>query len=262
MGQAIFITGTDTGVGKTIVTAALGLALQKQGLNVGVMKPFQCSGNDAQFLVKTLGIKDDIKLVNPYYADEPLAPGIAFKRKKEKINLKKVFAAYQELKKRHDILLVEGAGGLLVPIKDKYLVADLIKDLNIPAIIVARAGLGTINHALLTEKHALKADIDILGVVINGYRGNNLAEKTNPKVLRQLLSVPILAVLPFSLKSVISLSFLASCAAIFRRALRFTTPSLEREYNIRLSTRVRRKPLCAFAEKLLMRTSAKKLKKA
>lgn len=197
MGQAIFITATDTGVGKTIVTAALGLALQKQGFNVGVMKPFQCSGNDAQFLVKTLGLKDDMKLVNPYYADEPLAPSVAFKRKKEEINLKRVFAAYQELKKRHDILLVEGAGGLLVPIKGDYLVVDLIKDLNIPAIIVARAGLGTINHALLTEKYARDANIDVLGVVINGYKGNNLAEKTNPKVLEELLATPLIAILPF-----------------------------------------------------------------
>jgi len=197
MGQAIFITATDTGVGKTIVTAALGLALKRQGLDVGVMKPFQCSGNDAQFLVKTLGIKDDMGLVNPYYTDEPLAPGIAFKRKKVKVNLKKVFSAFNELKKRHDILLDEGAGGLLVPIKNNYLVVDLIKDLDIPAIIVARAGLGTINHALLTERYALNSSINVKGVIINGYKGSSLAEKTNPEVLKKILTTQLISILPF-----------------------------------------------------------------
>lgn len=226
MGQAIFITATDTGVGKTIVTAALGLCLQSQGFDVGIMKPFQCSGNDAQFLVKTLGLKDDMKLVNPYYADEPLAPSVAFKRKKEKINLKKVFSAFNELKRRHDILLVEGAGGLLVPIKDKYLVADLIKDLDIPAIIVARAGLGTINHTLLTEKAALDLGIKIKGVIINGYKGNNLAERTNPKVLKQLLSVPVLAVLPFVAKLNSRLSLLTG--ARFRKSLAKVRKELRR----------------------------------
>ncbi len=257
MGQAIFITGTDTGVGKTIVTAALGLSLQKQGLNVGIMKPFQCSGDDAQFLVKTLVIKDDMKLINPYYADEPLAPSVAFKRKKEKVNLKKVFAAYQELKKRHDILLVEGAGGLLVPIKDKYLVVDLIKDLKIPAIIVARAGLGTINHALLTERYALNAGINVLGVVINGYKGDNLAEKTNPEALKQLLSVPVLAILPFILKINSRISFLtgasiSSFSAKVRKGLRRTSGeslSVVFSKSERVVNRSARRKSCASASR-------------
>ena len=195
--KAIFITATDTGVGKTIVSCAIGIALKKQGIDVGVMKPFQCSGDDTDFLMRALGVKDDKRLVNPYYAKEPLAPYLAFKRAKIKIDLDKVFSAYEELKKRHEFLIVEGAGGLLVPIKENYLVCDLIKDLDIPAVIVARAGLGTLNHTLLTQRYALDYAIDVKGIIINGFKGNNLAEKTNPEVLKLFQEAPLLGIVPF-----------------------------------------------------------------
>lgn len=197
MTRAIFITATDTGVGKTIISCALGLALKKKGIDVGVMKPFQCSGDDADFLIKALEIKDDKALVNPYYAKEPLAPYVAFKRAKIRIDLEKVFSAYKELKKRHEFLIVEGAGGLLVPIKENYLVADLIRDLDIPALIVARSGLGTLNHSLITQRYALDYGIKVQSIILNGFRGQTLAEKTNPQALRDLLDVPLLAIVPF-----------------------------------------------------------------
>lgn len=195
--KAIFITATDTGVGKTIVSCAMGMALKKQGIDVGVMKPFQCSGDDAEFLMRALGVNDDKRLVNPYYAKEPLAPYLAFKRAKIKIDLNKVFSAYEELKKRHEFLIVEGAGGLLVPIKENYLVCDLIKDLNIPALIVARAGLGTLNHTLLTQRCARDYGIDVKGIIINSFKGKNLAEKTNPEVLKLFQKTPLLGIMPF-----------------------------------------------------------------
>lgn len=197
MPKAIFITATDTGVGKTIISCALGLALRKRGIDVGVMKPFQCSGDDTDFLLKTLAIKDEKSLVNPYYAREPLAPYVAFKKEKIRIDLDKVFSAYVELKKRHEFLIVEGAGGLLVPIKKDYLLYDLIRDLDIPALIVTRAGLGTLNHTLLTQKYALDYGLKVKGIIINNYSGNTIAEKTNPDVLRKFLDVPLLGIMPF-----------------------------------------------------------------
>lgn len=197
MRKAIFITATDTGVGKTIISCAIGLALRKLGIDAGVMKPFQCAGTDTNYLIKALNIQDEKELVNPYYAKEPLAPYIAFKRAKIKIDMDKVFRAYKELSKRHEFLIVEGAGGLLVPIKEKYLVSDLIRDLDIPAVIVARAGLGTLNHTLLTQRYALDYGIKVKGVIINGYKGQGLVEKTNPEALKGLLDVPLLAVIPF-----------------------------------------------------------------
>ncbi len=197
MSESIFITATDTGVGKTIISCAIGLALKKRGIDVGVMKPFQCSGDDTDFLIKALGIKDEKSLVNPYYAKEPLAPYIAFKRAKITINLDKVFSAYKELKKRHEFLLVEGAGGLLVPIKENYLVCDLARDLDIAIAIVARAGLGTLNHALLTQKYAFSYGLKVKGIIINSYKGKTLAEKTNPGILGEFLDVPLLGIAPY-----------------------------------------------------------------
>ena len=143
-----------------------------------------------------LGIKDEQELVNPYYASEPLAPYTAFKRAKVKIDLEKVFKAYKELSRRHEVLIIEGAGGLLAPIKEGYLVADLIRDLDVPAVIVSRAGLGTINHTLLTQRYALDYGIKVKGVIINGYEGKDAAEKTNPKVIKEFLEAPFLGVMP------------------------------------------------------------------
>ena len=197
MAKSIFITATDTGVGKTIISCAIGLALKKKGIDVGVMKPFQCSGSDAEFLCRALDIKDEQELVNPYYAKEPLAPYVAFKRAKVKIELEKVFNAYKELSRRHEVLIVEGAGGLLAPLKEGYLIADLIRDMDIPALIVARAGLGTLNHTLLTQRYALDCGIKVKGVIINNYQGKTAAEKTNPDTLKEFLDVPILGIVPW-----------------------------------------------------------------
>ena len=196
MEKSIFITATDTGVGKTIISCAIGLALKKKGLDVGYMKPFQCSGFDAEFLCRVLGIKDERELVNPYYASEPLAPYVAFKRAKVRIDLEKILKAYKELSRRHDVLIIEGAGGLLVPIKKDYLIADLIRDLDVPALIVARAGLGTLNHTLLTQRYALDCGIKVKGVIINAYQGRDSAEKTNPQALKEFLDVPLLGIIP------------------------------------------------------------------
>jgi len=196
MSKAIFITATDTGAGKTIISCAIGLALKKKGLDIGYMKPFQCSGDDMEFICRALGIKDEQELVNPYYAKEPLAPYIAFKRAKVKIDLDKVFNAYKELSRRHEVLIIEGVGGLLAPIKKDYLIADLILDLDVPALIVARAGLGTLNHTLLTQRYALDYGVKVKGVIINNYQGETTAEKTNPDVLKEFLDVPILGIFP------------------------------------------------------------------
>ena len=196
MGKSIFIIATDTGVGKTIIACAIGLALKKKGLDIGYMKPFQCSGDDVEFICRALGIKDEMDLVNPYYTKEPLAPYVAFKRARVKIELDKVFKAYQELSRRHEILIVEGAGGLLAPVKKDYLIADLIRDLDIPALIVAGAGLGTLNHTLLTQRYALDYGIKVKGIIINNYQGKTAAEKTNPDAFKEFLAAPILGIVP------------------------------------------------------------------
>ncbi|MCA9404966.1 MAG: adenosylmethionine--8-amino-7-oxononanoate transaminase [Candidatus Omnitrophica bacterium] len=194
-----FITGTDTDVGKTIVTYVLGLLLQEQGHNVGVMKPVQCAGEDAEFLVNALNIKDAFHNVNPFYTEEPLSPHLAFHRAKKTINISQILKSYQILSECHDLMLVEGAGGLMVPLKKNYLVADLIRDLDLDVIVVSRLGLGAINHALLTIRQAQDYGLNVKGVVFS--EANNckkgLAESNNPEAIEEYGGVPVLGKVPF-----------------------------------------------------------------
>ncbi|OGC12208.1 dethiobiotin synthase [candidate division WOR-1 bacterium RIFOXYA12_FULL_52_29] len=191
----IFITGTDTGVGKTYVTQYLAEEFRRQGSDVGIMKPISCGpakDNDALLLKKRLKINDPIHLINPIHLKHPLAPLPAARLEKKKIDLKKIFSAFKELEKKHDLVLVEGVGGVAVPINKNYCVIDLIKDLKLPTIIVARAGLGTINHTLLTVSALREQGIEIMGIILNSFRGKELSEKSNAEMIEELSGVPVI----------------------------------------------------------------------
>jgi dethiobiotin synthetase len=205
--KAIFITGTDTGVGKTTISAGLAAFLSlKKELNVGVMKPFESGLSktdgdgptcDARFLKDASGTSDLLDEISPYTFDGPLAPEAAAKLENVVIDIDVVNRAFQGLRERHDVLVVEGAGGVLVPIDTGFFFCDLIKAWDIPVIIVSRLGLGTINHTLLTNVFLQSMGISVLGVILNDTEGaNDIAAKTNPEMLRQYLNVPILGIFP------------------------------------------------------------------
>ncbi len=200
--KTIFITGTDTGVGKTITTYVLGVLLSNQGYDVGFMKPVQCAGHDAQFL----------KAINPYYAPEPLSPHLALRRAKIKFNKRKVQDCLKKLQEHHDLVLVEGAGGLMVPITDTYYNADLIADLKAEVIIVARLGLGTINHTLLTINEAQRRKLKIRGLLFCQSKPTRkgLPENTNPQEIEKLSGVRVLGTIPY-LKSLDQKNILRRC---------------------------------------------------
>ncbi len=202
----IFITGTDTGVGKTVVAAGLALALRERGLKVGVMKPVAtgCFGDgkrlvsrDAVFLLEAAE-NEYPSLTNPFRFKNPLAPSVASVIEKREIPIAKILKAYRELQCHYDYVIVEGIGGLLVPITKDYFVANLIHEFNLPVLIVARGGLGTINHTLLTVDAATIRGFDIRGILFNRMPKVNLsmAEITNPKVIHDLTGIPILGSLP------------------------------------------------------------------
>ena len=191
----LFITGTDTGVGKTYVTCHLAEKLRGEGVDIGVMKPIStgpAGEDDALNLKKKLKLSDPLELINPIHLKHPLAPYPAARLEKRKINLKKIFSAYKELAKRHQTVLVEGIGGVAVPITKDYCVIDLIKDMGLPVIVVARAGLGTINHTLLTIGALIDCRIEVAGIIMNGFTGKDKSEKTNAEVIEKLSRVPIL----------------------------------------------------------------------
>jgi dethiobiotin synthetase len=198
--QAVFVTGTDTGVGKTFVAAGLAAALKRRGVDVGVMKPVASgAADDARALIRAAGVDDPLDLVNPIRLKEPISPHLAARREGRRIDLRVIDRAYRELARRHDVVIVEGAGGLLVPIRDGFTMADLAKRLGLPLLIVARDALGTINHTTLTVEAARARGLKVLGVVVNRMKPGrpDLAERLNPKAIADAARVPVLASLPW-----------------------------------------------------------------
>jgi len=197
--KVIFITATDTGVGKTVTTLCLATVLQAQGYDVGVMKPVQCAGRDAQFLKKALGLKDNLKWINPFYAPEPLSPHLAFRRASMKFDKGRVQDCLKKLCARHDIVFIEGAGGVMVPLTNRYYNADLIADLKAQVVIVARLGIGTINHTLLTINELKRRGLAICGLIFCQTKPGikNLPQTTNPIEIEKLSGVRVLGIIPY-----------------------------------------------------------------
>jgi len=217
--KRIFITATDTGVGKTVVTFVLGALLKAKGYKVGVLKPVQCAGNDAQWLKRKLELEDDIRGINPFWAPEPLSPHLALKRAKMKFSLRPVKAALKKLEAKYDTILIEGAGGLMVPLKDGYYNADLIRDLKTEVIIVSRLGLGTINHTLLTINQAKAYGLKMKGIIFSdGKAGKKtLPERSNPQEIERLTKIKVLGTIPY-LKTFTYKDVLRQCKSL---ALKF-----------------------------------------
>lgn len=207
MNKGIFITGTDTGVGKTFIAAGLIRAFKGMGINGCPMKPVESGCRirkgellpaDTVKLIKASGVKEPLDLINPYRFRQPLAPAVAAEFEGVTISRKKIISAYRQLSKKYSLTIVEGAGGIMVPVYKKYLFIDLAKDLNLPVLIVARPGLGTINHTLLTIEAARSRGLKILGVIFNHTEKTRegLSERTNPGVIENLGGVPVLGVVP------------------------------------------------------------------
>jgi len=205
MTQGIFVTGTDTGVGKTIVAATLAYLLRMKGLKVGVMKPVTSGcreedgrlvSDDALLLCRAAGVScsDDVA---PYLLREPLAPAEAAKLDGVSIDFSHIRACYERLCAGHDFVIVEGAGGLMVPLAGGLLVADLARALALPLLVVARPNLGTINHTVLTCFSAQQMGLGVAGVIINNYPdAPGLAERSAPHHIGSLCGAPVLGLWP------------------------------------------------------------------
>ncbi|MBN1824389.1 MAG: dethiobiotin synthase [Endomicrobiales bacterium] len=191
--KGVFITATDTGAGKTYFACKLAEELRKKGFKVGVFKPF-ASGDrrDAVRLIKSAGIRENIDVINPMCFKYPLAPMVSASLEKRNTHLKAIFRSFNYLRKKYEYMIVEGAGGVLVPLARDYQVIDLIKDLKLPSVIVAKPGLGTINHTLLTIGMLKTAKLPVAGIVLSNRSGNGLAEKTNPGIIRELANTNVL----------------------------------------------------------------------
>lgn len=198
----IFVTGTDTGVGKTEVgRAAVGL-LRGEGLSVSVMKPIETGVGpegplDALALREAAGVPDAIDLVCPHQFSLPAAPNVAAEEEGRNVDLPLIMSTYETLRAQRDFIWVEGAGGILVPVTDDFSMADLAKALALPVLLVARASLGTINHTLLSLAEIDRQNLECVGVVLShSAQQTSEADLKNLGTLRKTLGPRLIGELP------------------------------------------------------------------
>ena len=204
--KGIFVTATGTDVGKTYISALLVKALRKLGMNCGYYKPAlsgaikQKDGTllpgDADYVVKTAGL--DIKPTDcvTYCFEEAVSPHLAAVRSGVQIEIKKIEENFNHLLKKYDTLVVEGAGGITCPFnlkEEKLLLSDVIKALGLDVVLVADAGLGTINSVLLTVEYAKSCKINIKGIIYNNFDPNNFMHIDNVKQIEKLTKITTLA---------------------------------------------------------------------
>jgi dethiobiotin synthetase len=202
--RGLFITGTGTAVGKTIFAAALAMHLRKSGVDVGVMKPLETgvadvtkAGEDGELLRWAAANGDSLETSCPYRFENAAAPATASRLEQQPVNYTDLVLDSKKLVEQHQFTLIEGAGGLMVPIAGGFLISDLARDIGLPMLVVADAQLGTINHSLLTLLAARYLEIEVVGYILNRMPTvPNVAEKAAPHDLASLTIEELLAVIP------------------------------------------------------------------
>ncbi len=202
--KSLFIAGTDTDVGKTYIAAGLAVAFRKMGIDVGVMKPFAAGraekkgykSEDIVILSRAAKACDPEKLVNPQFFKIPASPYTAWKTLKTKPKISTILSSFKKLTKLHDMILVEGMGGIMTPILKNYYITNLIKEMKIPAVIVTRSKIGTVNHTIMTVKMCEKYKIPVKGIIINNFE-NGYPIPELKRDLQNLTGIKVLGSIPF-----------------------------------------------------------------
>ena len=196
----VFVTGTGTGVGKTVVAAALAQAFTASGLAVGALKPAQtgaCEGADDLGFVRAAARLPADRCRAPYVLGAPLAPSVSARLVDASLDVAAVVDAFRALRAACDLVVAEGAGGLLAGFNETTTMAGVAAALRLPVIVVALPGLGTLNHSALTVEAARRRGLEVLGVVLSRFPSEpGLAEATNPRELERVAGTPLLGVVP------------------------------------------------------------------
>ncbi len=205
---ALLITGTDTGVGKTVIAAAIARWFNRhEHRRVAVCKPAATGcvhrreglvSEDAEFLAHCADARHPLDLICPQRYAEPLAPAVAAQRANQPLDWQSISRSISLISRNSDLIIVEGVGGIMVPMDDTHTFLDVAEWLAVPTVIVARPSLGTINHTLLTLAALRSRNVPIAGVVINRYPTDTppLPEETNPRAIEQWGKTPILCIVP------------------------------------------------------------------
>jgi len=208
--RGVFVTATDTGVGKTLVTSALVMCLTQRGIDVGVMKPIETgvsrstkAQSDGARLRRAAGSQDPMADVSPYVFRLPVAPRSAARAERTAVRVTTIMRAFRALRQKHALMMVEGVGGIYVPINQSLNLLDLIYRMRLSAIVVGRSGLGGINHALLTLQALRRRKIPIVALVLNQRHPvrTKIAlaqEQSTVSLLRLLAGVPVVGPLPYN----------------------------------------------------------------
>lgn len=206
--RTLFVSGTDTDVGKTLVSAALTYAIAKSGTSVGYLKPALSGAikngdswipEDTQRVCETAGIEKAYDLMTPFCYEAALSPHLAARLEGNPLSPDVVLAHLETLQNKYSHLIVEGAGGIACPLFETqghyYMTTDLIQEMNLPVVLVCRAGLGTLNHTITAVSYGKSQGIHLKGLIVSGYEDNIICND-NLEALPKLTGLPILAVLP------------------------------------------------------------------
>ena len=206
MRSGIFVSGTDTDVGKSVVSAMLLYMLRENGVNACYFKAALSGAlregeilipGDGRFVMEFAGVKEKYGRIIPHIYETPVSPHLAGRIEGNQVSRDEVLRKYNELKETYEYILVEGAGGLIVPLNDEgYMTRDLINDLELDVILVSRAGVGTINHTSLSMEYAKGVGINIQGVILNGYSEGNNAHVDNAEMIEKLNDTKIIMKVP------------------------------------------------------------------
>lgn len=209
--NGLFVTGTDTGVGKTLITGGISAVLRQQGLKVGVFKPIASGcrndgiliSDDTEFLALCAEAEYSLSVITPVTYKTPAAPITCVQIEGRGIDYEEIVAAYTYLCDHCDVVLVEGIGGVMVPLDAEHTVLDLAVEFNLPTVVVARPNLGTINHSLLTIEAVRNAGLPVAGLVISGYNAfeADIAEETSPEVICNFSGTNLLSIVPYDEES-------------------------------------------------------------
>lgn len=197
VGDGVFVVGTDTGVGKTVVTAGLTAWLRERGRDAVAVKPCQTGhppDDDAAVVASVCGTDDAAVCLRRL--EPPLAPAVAAAETDDSLAYDDILAGVTDVVESRETAVVEGIGGLRVPLADGREVLDLVADAGLPALVVARSDLGTLNHTALTVRALRNRGVPVVGVVCNEYEGETTAERTNPAVIERMTDRPVWTVPP------------------------------------------------------------------
>ena len=206
--KIFFITGIDTGIGKTFCSSLLLSAVKQKGIDAGYMKPVETgveTGKDGSkkyidglYVKKYCDLKESLDVITPYTFRLPLSPYAALKKEGGELCIKEILFKFYELNKIHDYMIVEGAGGMLVPLKRGHFMIDIAKYLDAGVVLVTKAGLGMINQTLLSIEYALNKGIKMSGIIINNVLSeNDESVSSNKEILCEFTDVPVIGEIPY-----------------------------------------------------------------